>query len=80
MFEVSIKNKRGHLVLIYRSASQTQDELDIFFIKFEQPIDDIIAKVPLFVLIAGDFNVRSSNWWKNDLSTSEGAQIDSPMV
>ena len=79
MFEVSIKYKRGHLVLIYRSASQTQDKLDIF-IKFEQPIDDIIAKVPIFVLIAGDFNVRSSNWWKNDLSTSEGAQVDSPMV
>ena len=31
----------------------------------------------MFVLITGDFNVRSSNWWKNDLSTSEGTQFDS---
>ena len=31
----------------------------------------------MFVLITGDFNVRSTNWWKNDLSTSEGTQVDS---
>ena len=37
----------------------------------------IIAKNPLFVLITGDFNVRSTNWCKNDLSTSEGTQVDS---
>ena len=44
---------------------------------FEQLIGDIIAKNTLFVLITGDFNVRSTNWWKNDLSTSEGTQVDS---
>ena len=44
---------------------------------FEQLIGDIIAKKSLFVLITGDFNVRSTNWWKNDLSTSEGTQVDS---
>ena len=31
----------------------------------------------MFVLITGDFNVRSTNWWKNNLSTSEGTQVDS---
>ena len=40
-------------------------------------IGDIIAKYSLFVLITGDFNVRSTNWWKNDLSTSEDTQVDS---
>ena len=44
---------------------------------FEQLIGDNIAKNPLFVLITGDFNVRPTNWWKNDLSTSEGTQVDS---
>ena len=40
-------------------------------------IGDIIAKNPLFVLITGDFNARSANWWKNDLSTSECTKVDS---
>ena len=30
----------------------------------------------MFVLITGDCNVRSTNWWKNDLSMSEGTQVD----
>ena len=38
----------------------------------------MIVKNPLFVLITGDVNVRSTNLWKkNDLSTSEGTQVDS---
>ena len=36
-----------------------------------------MLRTPLFVLITGDFNVRSTNWWKNDLSMSEGTQVDS---
>ena len=75
--EVSIKKKRGYVVSLNRSPSQTQDEFDILLVSFEQLIGDIIAKNPLFVLITGDFNVRSTNWWKNDLSTSEGTQVDS---
>ena len=69
--------KRGYVVSLYRSRNQTQDEFDIFLMSFEQLIGDIIAKNLLFVLITGDFNVRSTNWWKNDLSTSEGTQVDS---
>ena len=34
--EVSIKNKRGYVVSLYRTPSQTQDEFDIFFINFER--------------------------------------------
>ena len=44
-------------------------------INFEQLISGIITKNPLFVLITGDFNVRSSNWRKNDLFTSGGTQV-----
>ena len=64
------------MVSLYRLPSQTQDEFDIFLIIFEKLIGDI-AKNPLFVLITGHFNVRSTKWWKNDLSTSEGIQVDS---
>ena len=60
IFAVSIEN-RGYVVSLYRSPSQTQDECDIFLINFEQLISDIITKNPLFVLITGDFNVRSLN-------------------
>ena len=76
IFEVSIKKKRGYVVSLCRSSSQTQDDFDIFLMSFEQLIGDVIAKNTLFVLITGDSNVRSTKWWKNDLSTSEGTQVD----
>ena len=74
---MSIKNKKVCMGSLYRSPSQTQDQFDILLINFEQLIGDAIAKNPLFLLITGDFNVRSANWWKNDLCTSEGTQVDS---
>ena len=69
IFEMSIKSKRRYVVSLHKSPSQTKDEFDVFLISFEQVIDDIIAEKS-FVQI-------KTNWWKNDLSTSEGTQVDS---
>ena len=30
----------------------------------------------LFTIILGDFNARSSFWWKNDKTTVEGARLE----
>ena len=35
-----------------------------------------MSQNPHFILVTGDFNVRSFSWWKNDLTTSEGNQVD----
>ena len=29
-----------------------------------------------FILVTDDFNIRSSSWWKNDLKTSGGNQVN----
>ena len=36
-----------------------------------------MSQNPNFILVIGDFNVRSSSWWKNDLTTIEGNQVNS---
>ena len=35
-----------------------------------------MSQNPHFILVTGDFNVRSSSWWKDDLTTSEFNQVD----
>ena len=35
-----------------------------------------MSQNPLFKLINGEFNICSSTWWKNDLTKSEGSQVD----
>ena len=53
------------------------DEFDSFINDFEKPIMDIYSRKADFVLMIGDFNVKSCNWSINDTTTPEGAQLDS---
>ena len=62
ILEVSINNKRGYVVSLYRSPSQTSDELDSFITNLEEIVVDISRSNPHFVLIIVDFNAKSSNW------------------
>ena len=73
----NIKNKKGYTFSLYRSPSQIQDEFDNFLLNFEQLIDDTVTKNHFFILNTSDANFRKINWWKNDLSTTEVAQVDS---
>ena len=62
ILEISINNKKGYVVSLYRSPSQTLDEFDSFFNNFEKRIIDIYNQKADFVLIIGDFNAKSCNW------------------
>ena len=60
IFEVSINSKRGYVVSVYRSPSQTSDDFNSFTTNLE--------KLQL--------NAKSSNWSSNDTATAEGNQLD----
>ena len=54
--------KKCFITSLYRSPSQTSDELETFLTKFEQLIDSIYSLDPYLFIILGDFNARSSAW------------------
>ena len=58
---------------LYRSPSKSKGEFDHFLLNFEQLVSDRMSQNPLLILVTGDFNVRLSSWWKNDLTKSEGS-------
>ena len=89
ILEVSINNKRGYVVSLYRSPNQTPDEFDSFITNLEKIVVDISRSNPHFLLLIGDFNARSSDTTiqhlryndttirsSNDTTTAEGAQLD----
>ena len=39
---------------------------------FELMLSKMSAENPLSVIVTGDFNCRSSQWWENDLVNEEG--------
>ena len=58
---VNIQNKKGYVIYLYRSPSQSKDDLDQFLVNFEQLISDRMSQNPRFILVTNDFNVRSSS-------------------
>ena len=74
IFELAINNKRGYVVSMYRSPSQTSDDFNSFTTNLEKFVVNISSTNPHFILMIGDFNAKSSNWSSNDTTTAEGAQ------
>ena len=61
--------KLCNFIALYRSPSQLQDQFKSFKKK-------LVQNNPFLVVLSGDFNVKSSNWCKNDITTSEGKAIE----
>ena len=76
VLEMNIQNKKGFVISLYRLPNQSKDEFDQFLLNFEQLMSDRMSQNPHFILVTGDYNFRSSSWWKNNLITSEGKQVD----
>ena len=65
------------LVSIYRTPSQSSNEYDTFLLNFEQLLTYLNSIKPHVLLVTGDFNVRSSSWWSDDIDTVEGTRLES---
>ena len=61
--------------VIYRSPSQTNDEVDTFLSNFQMLLNDINNRKPSLSVVTGDFNSRCSSWWSNDINTTEGLKL-----
>ena len=77
--EIQINRKKYFFVVIYRSPSQNQMEFDDFTIKFELLLSKLHAENPHCVVITGDFNCRSTQWWENDIENNEGKLFE-PLI
>ena len=70
--EIQLNRKKYFFAVIYRSPSQSQEEFDNFTINFELMLSKMHAENPFCVIITGDFNCRSTQWWENDIENNEG--------
>ena len=73
---ISIKRKKVHFVVVYRSPSQTVDEFNLFLDRLELTVENIQAKKPDCIIITGDFNCRTQQWWSGDIEDHHGTALD----
>ena len=77
VYEIQVNRKKYFFTVIYRSPSQDQSEFDNFTINFELMLSKMHAENPFSVIITGDFNCRSAQWWKDDIENNEGKHFES---
>ena len=65
-------HKKGHVITLYISLSQTSDEFQRFISHLEKLLIDTNSFDPHFVKLLGDFNDKSKSWSVNDTTTEEG--------
>ena len=63
-------------ICLYRSPSQTNGEFESFLKNFELTLDKIHEDNPFMISVLGDFNAKSNNLCKNDITYHEGFMID----
>ena len=74
--ELSIQNKNGYFVTLYRSPSQSLDDFESFLKKFDKLLTNITKTRSDFVIVNADFNAKSTTWWSGDTNTAEGTNIE----
>ena len=64
VFEMLIGCKLCKLILLHLSPGQSADTFEKFLDNLELTLDNIASNNPLMNVSLGDFNPKSSNWYK----------------
>ena len=70
--EIQLNRKKHFYAVVYRSPSQDQSEFNNFTMNFQLMLSKLHAENPFCIIITGDFNCRSTQWWQNDSENNEG--------
>ena len=78
-FKISFGGTLQNFISLYCLSNQLLDIFEKFEDNFELNFDYIFNKYPYLIVILGDFNAKSSNWYKYDMTTCKGSKIDAVM-
>ena len=75
--EMTCENQKSYIGVIYRSPSQSCNEIEDFLLNLEKLINQIKQLKPSITIIFGDFNARHSDSWAHDITSTEDTHINS---
>ena len=78
--ELHIKNKLCVLDALYRSPSQSHNELSSFITNLESTLQAITLRKPFLVMVLGDFNAKNKLWFDQDNTSYEGSVLNDLMA
>ena len=75
-FELMVGDKLCNFIALYTLKSQSQDLFEHFKENFDLSLKSAVQHNPFLVVLLGVFNAKSSNWCKNDITTTAGKAIE----
>ena len=76
VFEILIGGKLCNFISLYQSPSQSSDSFEKFADNLQLSLDKLSNQNQFLMVVPGDFNIKSSNWYKHDKTTYESSKID----
>ena len=74
--DINVNNEKCFFTCVYRSPSQSHDELGRFCTKFDLLPSNINNPHPTCSIDLGDFYARSSKWFASDKDNTAGIELD----
>ena len=74
--EVNLGLKKIVMVTIYDSPSQNSEQFEVFMGKLQMIVTRLRQENATAIIIKGDFNCRSSQFWEGDEDNPEGIAFD----
>ena len=75
-FELNIGGKICNFISLYRSPSQTQDKFEKFINNLELNLETLCQNNPFLIVLIGDLNAKSKNWYSHDKISHQGNEIE----
>ena len=74
--EINVNNEKCFCTCLYRSPSQSYDELERFCANFDLLLSNINDLHPTCSVVLGDFNAKYSKWCASDRNNSAFIELD----
>ena len=74
--DINVNNEKRFFTCLYRSPSQTHDELECFCASFDLLLSNINDLHPTSSIVLGDFNAKCLKWCASDKNNSAGIELD----
>ena len=74
--EITISRKKVLFSTIYRSPSQNSEQFEHFIDRLHRSLNVMQRERPHLIILTGDLNCRSSQWWAQDVEEPEGMALE----
>ena len=74
--EIPIRRKKVFFIAMYRSPNQSNEEFDEFYDRLQEILDIIKDAKPHCVILTGDLNCRSKQFWSDDIDSPKKVALD----